>query len=414
VHIYQKEGLKALCDIEVACLQDSIVPEKIDVWMDGICQFRGQVTGVLKHFTPETIKIELTQICLMSQPLPDEPIQFATPHEHLPLLPCYDRLTGQRNESHLLEGKHPLSIDEKSVIGYTSTKQPVPIGVDLYLEAKWRWQNVSFFDLWSEVKTQCQGEFGTLTPDAFIQKWHTALQLSPQSGYQVVHNNLFVQKPQFSGVFGDKKRVKGGIIDGQCLIRATQEQKYHEIIQCALGQGIEQRKRLYLRVPITHHDDPYFFETPVGQLWFKRAYAIAHNYFLACNRQTRITVEAVLTPNQMAQLSMDTQLTVGQKFSGKIVDYKITETTSGRICRIILCESSSVQPLKIPTLKIQKQEGTESQSFVQDMDLQNLFQTQNAHVLAHKAEVLKLPTTTIYLQLRDLTSKPTEPRVYRV
>ena len=136
--IHQKEGLKALCDIEVANFGEYVLPEKIDVWMDGVCQFKGQVTGVLKHFTPYTIKIELTQVCKSYKSLPNEPIQFATPHEHLPVLPCYDRLTGEVSETHLLYGKQSLLIDEKSAIDYTSAKQPVPIGVDLCLEAKWR------------------------------------------------------------------------------------------------------------------------------------------------------------------------------------------------------------------------------------------------------------------------------------
>lgn len=412
LRIYQKEGLKALCDIEISNPQDLSLPEKIDVWMDGICQFRGQVTGVLKHFTPETCKIELTQMCAPYHALPAEPVQFSTPHEHLPILPCYDRLTGAVSETHLLQGKQAMTIDERFVIDYASAKQPASIGVDLCLEAKWRWQCVSFFDIWAEIKTQSGGEFATLTPDAFIQKWYTALQLSPQSGYQVIYNNLSVQKPRFSGIFGNKKRIKGGVIDGQCLMRATQEQKYHEIIQCTFGKECTQRKRLHLKVPLADCDDVHFFTTPVGKLWFERAYAMAHNYFLACNRQTRITVEVVLTPDVLAQLTMDTQVTVGRKFCGKVIDYSITETAGGRTCRIVLCEACALEAVHPPALPLANKDLSASQSFVYDMDLHNLFVTQNNHALAHKTGLLKLPVTTVYLQLRDLQSTPTEPRVY--
>jgi hypothetical protein len=274
LRIHQKEGLKALCDIETANLKDLVLPEKINVWMDEICQFRGQVTGFLKHFTPQTCKIELTQVCAPYKALPDEPIQFATPHEHLPVLPYYDRLTGEVSETPLLQGRQRLTIDEKSIIGYASAKQPAPIGVDLCLEAKWRWQRVSFFDIWAEVKAQSGGEFATLTPDAFLQKWHAALQVSPGSGYQVIYNQLAIQKPRFSGIFGNKKRIKGGVIDGQCLVRATQEQKYHEIVQCSFGKNYTGRKRLHLKVPFTDGadcDNVHFFKTPVGKLWFERA-----------------------------------------------------------------------------------------------------------------------------------------------
>ena len=418
LRIHQKEGLKALCDIETVDLKDLVLPKQIDVWMDGICQFRGQVTGILTHFTPQTSKIELTQRCIPYQPLTAEPIQFATPHEHLPVLPCYDRLTGIVSETHLLRGTRTVILDEKSIIDYSSSKQPTFIGVDLYLETKWRFQRVSFFDVWTEIKTQSGGEFATLTPDAFIQKWHTALQLSPQSGYQVIYNHLAVQKPRFSGIFGNKKRIKGGVIDGQCLIRATQEQKYHEIIHCSFGKTSTQRKRLHLKVPIPEHDETTFFTTLTGKLWFERAYAIAHNYFLACNRQTRITIEAALTPDVIAQLNMDAQIIVNHKFSGKIIDYNITETAGGRLCRMVLCETSSSTTMETkhqaPTLPLPNRETSAPQSFVYDMDLQNLFNTQNTHALAHKTGVLKLPVTTVYLQLQNLTSQPIEPRIYRV
>lgn len=414
LRIHQKEGLKALCDIEIADLENFVLPETMDVWMDGTCQFRGQVTGMLKHFTPQTSKIELTQLCTPYQALPNEPLQFTTPHEHLPVLPCYDRLTGAMSETHLLQGKHVLTIDEKCVINYSSTKQPVPIGVDLCLEAKWRWQRVSFFDIWAEIKTQSGGEFATLTPAAFIQKWHTALQLSPQSGYQVIYNNLSVQKPRFSGTFGDKKRIKGGVIDGQCLIRATQEQKYHEIVHCSLGKNYTQRKRLHLKVPLIDCDTVQFFGTATGKLWFERAYAIAYNYFLACNRQTRITIEAALTPDILTQLTMDTQIAIGQRCSGKITGYTITETASGRLCQIVLCETHAQETMHAPTLPLPDAGVSVPQSFVHDMDLQNLFATQNSHALAHKTDSLKLPVTTVYLQLKDLVSKPTEPRIYRI
>lgn len=413
LRIHQKEGLKALCDIEIAN-DIQVLPGKVDVWMEGICQFRGQVTGVLKHFTPETCKIELTQICAPYQVPPAQSIQFATPHEHLPVLPHYDRLTGQVSETHLLRGKQILAIDERSIIDYTSTKQPVPIGVDVCLEAKWRWQRVSFFDIWTEVKTQARGEFATLTPEAFIQKWYAALQLSPQSGYQVIYNHLSVQRPRFSGVFGNKKRVKGGVIDGQCLVRATQEQKYHEIVHCSFGKNCAQRKRLHLKVPMTDCDTTEFFTTPAGKLWFERAHAMAHNYFLANNRQTRITVEAALAPEVIAQLTTDTQITIGQRFSGKIIDYSITETSEGCLCRMVLCEACADSKMPIPTLPAPSAATSAPQSFVYDMDLQNLFETQNTRALAHSAGILKLPITTVYLQLRDLISQAVEPRVYRV
>lgn len=428
LRIHQKEGLKALCDIEVA--NDSpVLPDKIDVWMEGICQFRGQVTGVLQHFTPQTCKIELTQICAPYQAPPAQPI--ATPHEHLPVLPHYDRLTGQVSETHLLRGKQTLAIDEKAIIDYNSAKQPASIGVDLCLEAKWRWQRVSFFDVWAEVKAQAHGEFATLTPEAFIQKWHTALQLSPQSGYQVIYNNLSVQKPRFSGVFGNKKRIKGGVVDGQCLIRATQEQKYHEVVQCSFGKNCAQRKRLHLKVPMTDCDEVEFFKTPIGKLWFERAHAMAHNYFLANNRQTRITVETALTPEVIARLTTDTQVTINLKnrsrvfarefgvddstppFSGKIIDYSIAETSQGCLCRMVLCEAGADQAVPVPPLLAPNSATSAPQSFVYDMDLQNLFDTQNARALAHTTGILKLPVTTVYLQLRDLTSQPVEPRIYR-
>ena len=273
---------------------------------------------------------------------------------------------------------------------------------------------MSFFDLWAEIKTQCQGEFATLTPDAFVQKWQTALQVSPQSGYQVVYNSVSVQKPCFSSIFADKKPIKGGVIDGQCVVRATQEQKYHEVVQCAFGQDYPQRKRFHLKVPLTHYDETQFFETPTGKLWFERAYAIAHNYFLACNRQTRITVEAALPVDSIAKLTMDTQVRVGHRFAGKIVDYRIKETAAGRLCRLVLCEACSVEPLKIPTLPVSKTEKAPGVSFVQDLDCQNLFSAQNAYALSHKEGALKLPVTTVYLQLRDLTSQLTEPRIYQV
>jgi hypothetical protein len=413
LRIHQKEGLKALCDIEVANDLPPL-PDAMDVWMEGVCQFRGQVTGVLKHFTPQTCKIELTQMCGSYQAPPTQPIQFATPHEHLPVLPHYDRLTGQVSETHLLRGKQALAIDEKAIIDYTSTKQPALIGVDLCLEAKWRWQRVSFFDVWAEVKAQASGEFATLTPEAFIQKWHTALQLSPQSGYQVIYNQLSVQKPRFSGVFGNKKRIKGGVIDGQCLIRATQEQKYHEVVQCAFGKNCAQRKRLHLKVPMTDCDEVDFFKTPTGKLWFERAHAMAHNYFLASNRQTRITVEAALTPEVIARLTTDTQVTIGQRFAGKIIDYSITETSQGCLCRMVLCEVCDDSKMPIPTLPTPNTATAAQQSFVYDMDLQNLFDVQNARALTHTTGILKLPVTTVYLQLRDLTSQPVEPRVYRM
>ena len=254
LRIHQKEGLKALCDIEIADLKEEMLSDKIDVWMDGICQFRGQVTGILKHFTPQTSRIELTQICTPYQALPAEPIQFATPHEHLPVLPCYDRLTGVVSETHLLQGKYQLQLEEKLIVDYSSAKQPAPMGVDLCLEAKWRFQRVSFFDLWAEIKTQSGGEFATLTPDAFIQKWHAALQLPPGTGYQVIYNQLTASQPRFSGIFGNKKRIKGSAIEGQCLVRATQEQKYHEIIQCSFGKNCAGRKRLHLKVPMADYD----------------------------------------------------------------------------------------------------------------------------------------------------------------
>jgi hypothetical protein len=260
--IHQKEGLKALCDIEITDINDSVLPDKIDVWMDDICQFHGQVTGILKHFTPQTSKIELTQICAPYQVLPTESIQFASPQEHLPVLPYYDRITGKVSETALLQGNQGLTIDEKSIVDYTSSQQPTPIGIDLYLEAKWRFQHISFFDVWAEVKAQSGGEFATLTPDAFIQKWHTALQLSPQSGYQVIYNRLHIKNVCFSGILENRKRIKGGVIDGQCLMRATQEQKYHEIIQCSLGKNHEQRKRLHLKVPMTEYEDTTFLQRP--------------------------------------------------------------------------------------------------------------------------------------------------------
>lgn len=413
--IHQKEGLKALCDLEISPPKDFPLPEKIDVWMEGVCQFRGHVTGVLHHFTPQTSKIELTTVCAPYLPLPDEPIQFASPHEHLPVLPFYDRLTGEISEARLLQGKQTLTIDEKSILNYASTKQPASIGVDLCLEASWRWQRISFFDLWAEVAAQCSGEFATLTPDTFIQKWHAILRLSPQSGYQVVHNHLFIQKPRFSGVFGDKKRVKGGVIDGQCIIRATQEQKYHERVNCSFGTAFTQRKHLHLKVPLADFDETEFFTTPVGRLWFERAYAIAHNYFLACNRQTRITVEVVLSTDHFAQLTTDTNVVVGTRFSGKLIDYTITETAGGRLCRLVLCETKTDASPHIPTLPFtETQEEALPRSFVQDLDIQNLYPTQNACTLSHTTGVLTLPATTVYVQLRDLISKPIEPKEYRV
>ena len=143
------------------------------MWDGGrFVRFRGHVTGVLHHFTPQTSKIELTTVCVLlisrfqmnrsSLPLPTNICRF---------YPFTIGLTGEISEARLLQGKQTLTIDEKSILNYASTKQPASIGVDLCLEASWRWQRISFFDLWAEVAAQCSGEFATLTPDTFIQKW---------------------------------------------------------------------------------------------------------------------------------------------------------------------------------------------------------------------------------------------------
>lgn len=412
--IHQKEGLKAICDIEVAN-QATTFPPLIDVFIDDICQFRGQVTGYLKHFTPHTAKIQLTQLTAPYTKEPDTPIQFTTPLEHLPLLPCYNRLNGKVNYTPLIHGQEQLTLVSQNILGYTSTKHPIPIGIDLHLEAKWHWRQTSFFDLWSEVKTQCHGIFSTLTPQAFISRWHKALQFSPQSGYTTMHNHLEITSPCFSTPYNQNKRLKGGIIDGQCIIRATQEQKYHEIIQCSLGKPYEQRKKLFLQVPITEHDERHFFATEVGQAWFARAFAIAQNYFMSCNRQTRIKVETVLSSAQMAQLSTDTQITLEGKFSGKIVEYVISYTDKGCISTIVLCErATALEPETPPKLPSPSAEEAAGQSFVYDLDIQNLLEAQNAVITSKAEEPSTLPVTTVYLKLRDLRPKRLEPVVIKL
>ena len=218
--IHQKEGLKAICDIEVAN-QATTFPPLIDVFIDDICQFRGQVTGYLKHFTPHTAKIQLTQLTAPYTKEPDTPIQFTTPLEHLPLLPC--------------------------------------------------------------------------------------------------------------------------------------------------------------------------------------------------NRQTRIKVETVLSSAQMAQLSTDTQITLEGKFSGKIVEYVISYTDKGCISTIVLCErATALEPETPPKLPSPSAEEAAGQSFVYDLDIQNLLEAQNAVITSKAEEPSTLPVTTVYLKLRDLRPKRLEPMVIKL